>query len=164
MNTTIAITISPPHRPLRNKMIEPYNLLFTEDSANINSIFRYSRIKTYLIYPELDHKGRLHYHGIINLGVNEYIRFYKHSIHKLSQIGYVDVKKINSFIDNLRWVIYMSKEWGITKDILSINEPIMKHKTTKIKSYKGINYFDSDKESSIYYYFPVIGRGEENVD
>lgn len=124
MNTSLAVTISPPMRT-DGKYKQPHKMYFLEDVCKIRQIMRYNRIKTYIFYPEFDGKGRLHYHGIINLNVNQYIRFHKHAIHKLRNIGFVDNKKLNTFLDKLRWITYMKKEWGISKYILELEAPLL---------------------------------------
>lgn len=126
MHTTLALTISPPNRCLKANMLNPFSLMFLEDGLYIRQVLKQDRISRYIIYPEFDKKARLHYHGILTLDSNQYIRFYKHGLHKLKNIGFIDVKKLDSFMDKLRWGIYMRKEWGITRDILSIDIPIMK--------------------------------------
>jgi len=124
MNTSLAITISPPQRT-ETRFKDPNKLFFIDDISSFRCIMKYNRIKTYILYPELDPKGRLHYHGIINLNINEYVRFHKHAIHKLRKIGFVDIKPLKDFINKLRWVTYMSKDFGITKEILNIESPVM---------------------------------------
>lgn len=121
----IAITISPPNRTKYIHHVNPLRLQYDEDKDQIKSILSYNKIYKYIIYPELDEKGRLHYHGIIDLDNTRYIRFHKHAIHKLRQLGFVDITIIKQFINNLRQCIYMSKEWGSTSKILDISYPII---------------------------------------
>jgi len=121
----LAITISPPSRMLYNKNNNPNRMLFDDDRNMIKSIMSYNKIYSYIIYPEFDEKGRLHYHGIINLTNTQYVRFHKHAIHKLKQIGFVDISIIKTFVNNLRYIVYMSKNWGETKMILEISYPII---------------------------------------
>lgn len=152
MNTTIAITISPPKRTIMQKNIEPYNLLYNMDMYHFVSIMKYNRIRRYILYPEFDIKGRLHYHGTLILDPNQYIRFYKHAIHKLAiKIGFIDVKKLLTFKDKLRWVMYMSKEWGLSKEILSIQDPLLP--LHQIKHQPKCYYDDSDEGNLITNYF-----------
>lgn len=121
----LALTISPPMRYtyLQNK--NPNRMLYDDDKNMIKQILSYNKIYKYIIYPELDEKGRLHYHGILDLDNTHYIRFHKHAIHKLRQIGFVDITILNEFKNNLRYVIYMSKQWGTTKKILELDSPMM---------------------------------------
>jgi len=146
MNTSLAITISPPSRT-ETRFKEPNNLFFMDDMSSFRAVMKYNRIRKYIIYPEFDPKGRLHYHGIINMDINEYVRFHKHAIHKLKKIGFVDIKKLNSFIDKLRWVTYMRKEWGITKEILNIDQPVLPVKFRVL-----INKVDYDNPNILDYF------------
>lgn len=128
MSKKIALTITPPYRSINKLYRNPNRMLFDEDADQIHCIMKYNKIKGYIIYPEFSEKGRLHYHGILTLNPTEYIRFHKHAIHKLKLIGFVDITIIKEFINNLRYVVYMSKEWGVTREILEINQPIMYRK------------------------------------
>lgn len=127
-NTSLAITISPPLR-FRNgtKLKNPNRVIFDEDRIQIKAILKYIRCGTYILYPELDPKGRIHYHGIITMDVNQFVRFYKYAYWKFMLIGFVDYKPLKTFIDKMRWIIYMSKSWGFTRDILEISLPILKN-------------------------------------
>lgn len=129
MNTATkkwAITISPPMRHTFDRFVSPNRFQYMEDRLHIDTIFKYNRIGRYIIWPEFDKRGRLHYHGIVVLNGTELTRMFKHGIHKLKHIGHVDFKELETFKDNLRWVLYMSKEAGFTCDVLDINGPIMK--------------------------------------
>lgn len=120
------ITISPPFRH--------GDLSYTFIDDRLQIITALKRIKRYIIYPELDPKGRLHYHGILTLSDSEYVSFYKECRKKIEHwIGFVDVKPILSLTENIRTIIYMTKEWGITKDILSIEKPIMHESKTRTR-------------------------------
>lgn len=128
---SLAITISPPHRPYC-KFIHQYKMMYIDDTFIIRHAFKKNRIKRFIIYPELDSKGRLHYHGIINLDKNEYVRFYKSTLGILQRnIGFVDVKQLQSFIDKMRWVTYMGKDFGTTKEILDITNPFLPYHSPK---------------------------------
>lgn len=96
-----------------------------DDKLYIQQVFRYNKIKSYILYPELDERGRLHYHGILTLSNTEYIRFEKHARHKLRQLGHVDTSDCTQLKNNMRYMIYMKKNWMVTKDILEISDPIM---------------------------------------
>jgi len=121
----LAITISPPSRQKYIHHVNPNRLQYDDDKNQIKSILSYNKIYNYIIFPELDEKGRLHYHGILNLTHTHYTRFHKHAIHKLKQIGFVDITIIKEFINNIRQCIYMQKDWGTTKTILDISYPII---------------------------------------
>lgn len=126
----IGLTISPPIRT-NNKMSNPNKMIYDQDIIQITQILKYNKISSYIIYPEFDEKGRLHYHGKLNLDNNQYIRYHKHAIHKFRQIGFVDSKLIKTHIDSLRWLTYISKNWLTTKEILEIIHPIMPHTTSR---------------------------------
>lgn len=84
-----------------------------------------------MIYPEFDPKGRLHYHGILTLNHTEKVRFYKHAMHKLKLLGFIDIKPMDTFKDNLKWLIYCKKDFGFTADVLDIEEPLFKNVSKK---------------------------------
>lgn len=126
---------------------EPNKLYFIEDVSHIRAVLKYNRIPRYIIYPEFDEKGRLHYHGILALDSNQYIRFYKHAMHKLKRIGFVDVKPLKTFKDKLRWICYIKKSFGTTREILSIEDPVM------VMRYKvHIHHTDFDNPSILDYF------------
>lgn len=126
MNTAYSLTISPPYRRttlrgLRN----PLKHLYIEDTITIQCILSYNKIKGYMIFPELDPKGRLHYHGIITMSPNQKVRWFKHAKPKLENIGFVDMKPLETYIDRIRWGLYIRKEWYLTQKILELTEPLM---------------------------------------
>lgn len=84
-----------------------------------------------MIYPELDQKGRLHYHGTVVLTHTQKVRFYKFMKPKLEQIGYVD---FNLIVHPLEWHFYCRKEWYTTKQILNQEYPIS---SLSIKAFSG---------------------------
>ncbi|AYP28868.1 MAG: replicase [Cressdnaviricota sp.] len=153
MNTSLAITISPPSRVINNKLKEPFKHLYADDKNYIEQTLKYNRIGRYIIYPELDPKGRLHYHGVINLDSNELVRFYKHAFHKLKTIGFVDIKPLKTFTDKFRWTIYMSKDWGITRDILDLNSPILKVTRNKLNKTSATVAGESLSNLTLFDYF-----------
>lgn len=116
----VALTISPPLR------------------LNIKDIFRkdchiFSKLKSnFILYPEFDKTGRLHYHGYVwkseylandlelikeSLGFVKtdtvYIDIIEHKI-----LDEVAIKQVNG------WDIYCKKEWHITRKILKLKKPI----------------------------------------
>lgn len=122
----IALTISPPDRSSKKyPLINQHKFTYDDDKHLIEQIMKYNRIKTYIIYPEFDDKGRLHYHGILTLDHNEQVRFHRHAIHKLRKMGFLDISTLESLKANIRWILYMSMEWSITKEILEIENPIL---------------------------------------
>lgn len=125
MYHSIAITISPPNRVKWTGFCNPNRNLYDSDKFIIEAVLKYNRIKDYLIYPEFDVKGRLHYHGILNLTNAQRIRLYKHAQPKLTSIGYVDVKPIDS---KLTWLCYIKKQWHFTAQVLELITPICRVK------------------------------------
>jgi len=126
MNTctqNYALTISPPKRSDYKSFRNPYAIQYIEDCSFIRSILAYNKIYRYILYPEFDDKQRLHYHGVMTLDYTQKTRVYKHAMHKLQQLGFVDIKPLYTFLDNLRWVIYMKKSFGFTSTVLDISEP-----------------------------------------
>lgn len=125
MPKKLFITISPPNRTLRYSLLKfknPLHCVFLDDSAVINNAFSRYRIKQYVFYPELDKKGRLHYHGRATLSPSQYVSFYKSIKPKLERsIGFVDISPVEHELENL---LYCMKEWGKTKEILDVSQPI----------------------------------------
>lgn len=113
----IFITITPPPRHGNQKHV------YLDDKLHIQSSLK--KIKRYMIYPEFDSKGRLHYHGILLCTDSEYVSLYKECRPKLERLGFVHTEKLETFNNNLRTIIYCQKEWGTTKDILELDNPMM---------------------------------------
>jgi len=121
----MAITISPPNRiTIHNHWKDPNTSIYIDDKQYINQVFKYAKIKHYMIYPEFDDKGRLHYHGIVTLTNTEYIRFRKYVQPKLTKIGFVDTSELLTFKHNLRYLYYCTKQFHEAKQILNINTGI----------------------------------------
>lgn len=134
MNTSLAITISPPNRIKWSGFRNTNRHLYDSDKFIIQAIMKYNRIKDYLFIPEFDIKGRLHYHGICTLTNTQKVRFYKHARVKLTSIGYTDVKAIGTNIkDKLRWLCYAKKHWAFTQQVLEIDRPISRYLEGKDK-------------------------------
>lgn len=103
----LALTISPP------------NIKYMTVPEIMNKHLRYlSRMKCkFVLYPELDKTGRLHYHGYIyksDIG-------YKEDLELLKKIGYIKIKDISN---NKGWLQYCKKEWKTTRKLLHRREPI----------------------------------------
>jgi len=78
MPKKLAITISPPPRHTACRFIEPLKNYYLDDTFYIKYILNKYNIKKYLIYPEIDPKGRLHYHGIIDISnTHDEVTMYK---------------------------------------------------------------------------------------
>lgn len=119
------VTISPPLRKANNQFH-----IFADDMMIIKYIRRCS--KHYMIYPEFDIKGRLHYHGLIY--ISDPMKWYKQILPMFRKIGFVDVQIIGRTFENkLNVLLYIRKHWMVTKDILNINDPIFPVRPCKHK-------------------------------
>lgn len=113
----MAITISPPHRR------EGIEYLYKQDSYIIkrylNKISGY-----YILVPEVTLDSRLHYHGVIK--IKDWTKYHK-QVHRLlnASIGFIKLDPIKDHINNLKWICYMYKNYGILKDLML---PIIKTK------------------------------------
>lgn len=120
MNNRFALTISPPDRVVNyvlNKVKNPLRAVYDDDLVIIRKAL--NRCSTdYLIYPELDITGRLHYHGIVT--INNMTNWKSTSSVQLKTIGYINIKPNPSE----GWDRYITKEWDQTKSILHLMEPI----------------------------------------
>lgn len=119
-----SLTISPPDRTLKYsllKVMNPLRHVFLDDKLVIEQVFKQMKLKHYIVYPELDSRGRLHYHGTIYLNKTLLTRWYKFGKPKLSQIGYVDCAQTKNILD---WHIYQRKEWPFTQGVLEIENPM----------------------------------------
>lgn len=113
----IAITISPPVRK------ERINFLYANDKYDIakelNKCSSY-----YIIYPELSLDSRLHYHGIVK--IKDWTKWHKSVRYALSQLlGFIKIDPLKTHRDNMAWAVYMSKSWGLMRDILKIDQPLI---------------------------------------
>lgn len=107
---TVFITISPP----TNLMSLRYRLQHFHDE--LDPILR--RMSTsYILYPEFDSHGRLHFHGFLHGFDNiKYIA----TNYKLNRIGWTKIDTIKSFKDHIRMVMYCQKEWRKTVSIFKL--------------------------------------------
>lgn len=106
----VALTISPKAYP-----VEPHKLL---EIFNRNYI---SKIRVnYILFPELDLKGRLHFHGIIERSKDN-IKDYLWSIKFLERWTFICVKEIKNMA---KWLQYCKKDWKITKKLIQTKEPL----------------------------------------
>lgn len=156
MNTSLAITVSPPYRCRGLKRRNPHRHVYDDDQFQIKSIFKYNRIKKFIIFPEFDNKGRLHYHGTLELNRCEYVRFNRHAIFKLQEIGFVDVKKLITFTDKLKWNMYCRKDWHISQEILEITRPIWNNNICLDKKTKNEEYIEIELPKNIMDYFELV--------
>lgn len=99
----VALTISPPDVKY-----------LTIDKLWLHHKRLLSKIKSkFVLYPELDKTGRLHYHGYIHKEIS-----LKEDLEYIKKLGFVKVKDI---FDLGEWVKYCSKEWKFTKKMKNIS-------------------------------------------
>lgn len=125
-NLLYEVTISPPYRTEWEKLhlANPTSSMYHCDKMRIRHWCKQAGLKRYVFYPELTEKGRLHYHGIIRFDRSTRTTFFKSTQFKFKLLGLTQYKPLNTFVDLLRWTIYMHKDWGYTRDILEENYPI----------------------------------------
>lgn len=125
MPKKLFITVSPRDRTFnysKLKYINPQRCVFLDDRLVFEKLFKKYSIKRYVIYPELDPKGRLHYHGRIIVSPSQECSFYKSIKPRLERnIGFVDVSTVVNELENL---IYCMKDWGKTQSIIEESRPI----------------------------------------
>lgn len=129
------VTISP---PVRNNKPE---YLFQDDIVIINRIKLCS--KKYIIYPELDSKGRLHYHLIMSL--HDKVKWHKSVLPGFRKIGFVKIEWMKTFKDKLNVLQYIRKEWPDSSMVIGIKEPIYPLRRMKKKK----------NQNMILYYLPL---------
>lgn len=134
MNRKFALTVSPKDRVDKYNKIEHIYI----DDVNIMRKYMKRCSSHYIVYPETDAVGRLHYHGIIE--VSDKIKFVKQVIPALKRIGYVCLKPLDTLKDNISWILYCSKEWMITKDIVDIQQPLIPQHKKKIIKDRNTDY------------------------
>lgn len=123
MNRTLAnfwaFTLSPPS----SYYVTPY-MLYEDKILKLHKLLSKS-CESFMIYPEYQqYTSRLHFHGVIK--VKDIIKWHKSTRRHLSRMGFVHCKGLVTHDDRLRWSIYMQKEFGLTKQILGIDQPMMK--------------------------------------
>jgi hypothetical protein len=93
MPKNLFITITPPDRTLyyaKAGLKNPNLCVFIDDRNIIKMAFKTAKIRTYILYPEFDKKGRLHYHGRATLTPCQEVSFYKSVKPKIERnIGFV---------------------------------------------------------------------------
>lgn len=81
----------------------------------------------FILYPELDETGRLHFHGIIT--VKDWSKLYRSSYPWIRKnVGFIDVRKKAN--NRLGWLLYCMKNWAHTQQILEITEPIYRKRVS----------------------------------
>ena len=102
-----AITISPPARQgrcLRFRLQDYWD--------SIDVVLR-RMCKSYILYPEFDDNGRLHFHGMV--GDFDKCKYFCWK-YKLDRIGFTCVKPITN---SLVWMLYCQKNWRKTCKVFS---------------------------------------------
>lgn len=122
-----ALTISPPCRLVNQKpnIANPQRRIYDSDKNVIKRALDKCSYD-YTIYPEIDMTGRLHYHGIVNIGRIE--DWKGKTLPRLKALGFVCVK----MNPNDKWIDYCTKEWEQTRNILNIRKPLMAAMTKDI--------------------------------
>jgi len=119
-----AVTISPPQRYMKPDMLYSSDLIGLVYYLNRAS-------KHYIIYPEFQHTtSRLHYHCIVR--VDDMIKWHRQVYQQLAKIGYMKVDRLNTHYDHLRWLLYIRKDWELTKSILNIDSPVIPNRKKKV--------------------------------
>lgn len=119
MNTTFLVTISPAPNRYNKFLKNPLHHLYAEDMLYIKQSLGKHISKCYFI-PELDPKGRLHYHGIMDCDAHGVVSFYKSVKPRFERLGFVQAPTAKDFWDRLRWIFYMRKCWWLTQQILEV--------------------------------------------
>lgn len=114
----VALTISPKLADIDAKTL--YGIYYNRYISRI-------RVK-FILYPETDLKGRLHYHGVIERNEDN-IKNYEWSIKFLSNWCFICVKEIKNLG---QWIKYCKKDFKITKKILKTKTPITDTELTGI--------------------------------
>lgn len=65
--------------------------------------------KHYVLVPEFSDKGRLHYHGTIQ--ITDKLKMYNNK-YKLDRLGFTKMDPLKTFKDHLRWTLYCRKNFG----------------------------------------------------
>lgn len=119
------VTISPPYRR------EDPQKLYESDKIYIRRHFnKFSN--HYNIYPEFSPDSRLHYHGIVDVTDTTKMHRSKYKLDR--ELGYSMFKKINTFEQHLRSLIYAMKEWA--SNCLTFLKPIIYKKLRRQKYYE----------------------------
>lgn len=124
------ITISPKYR------LQDPLLLFHDDIRFLRPQFnKFSN--HYIIYPEFSDQSRLHYHGIIY--INNTLKYNKSKWRIDVHLGFMYCRYINDHKENIKSILYSSKQWGINKSYFK--EPFIYQKDgTKYKEPMCVKY------------------------
>lgn len=112
--------------------------------------------KSYILYPEFDEQGRLHFHGMLH-GYDR-IKYFAWK-YKLDRIGYTLVKPISEKTNaNIGWVLYCQKGWRSTCKVFSNVGvkivPLVKKNLRRKKEI--IKYVEEPKVVNIYNFFQLV--------
>ncbi len=116
-NNWYAVTISP--RPYIGNQVFKYR----DDSKYIKKNVCKNMSKHYIFYPEFDKADRLHYHGIIR--IDDKCKWYKQRRRRMQTLGFMNLSKIKSFTEHLRYLLYCKKDWHINQRVFK--KPIGTH-------------------------------------
>lgn len=106
----LAFTFSP-----KAPFIDP-NMQF---SAHLERLKVLKKSTLFILIPELDTNGRLHFHGIIK--IVDSVKFYKQSLPTVKYGGFTLIKHN----PNDKWVEYCLKEYIHTSRILDTEQPFV---------------------------------------
>lgn len=148
----MALTISPPHSIMSPKY------LYQQERRYLEKVIR-TFSKKYIVYPEIDDQGRLHYHGLFT--IHDKIKYFNYGLLKLKQLprqvtkystqnqAYVCIKPSKTVEQRIGWIVYMSKDFYTSRKVLDIVEPIYPCKPRRIR----IKH--PSQKQSILDYFPA---------
>lgn len=91
---------------------------FKSYEFHIKYIFRYLAMCTtdFVMFPELNKQGNIHYHGTLYMTDNQRINFYKNKMKHFRKLGYILVKGRDI---NQKWTDYQSKDEEMMSEVLN---------------------------------------------
>lgn len=116
----VALTLSPPDM---NQSLEDTWIYHLKRLSKIDSKF--------ILFPETDIKGRLHYHGYVYKD-----KYYPETLKALERIGFIKIKCI---FDMEKWLKYCKKEYKITKAMLELPKRFKYIDNEYVSKYRPIN-------------------------
>lgn len=135
MNGSLAFTWSPD--PKRFKGVRPEYQLY--DTLPIIRLLRQCS-KSFIIYPELNIQGNIHYHGIID--ISDKIKWHKKVLPSFKFHGFVVLKTI---FDLNQWNDYIKKDREVMKDIINTELPLTcDHRLIRKRSNYGFIMLDNN--------------------
>lgn len=110
----------------------------TKYNEHIYDVFiKWRRALVFAMYPELNHNGNIHYHGIIT--VLDKIAWYKRLLPQMKRKGFVVIKKMGT---PAKWMEYITKDKTINETLFT-PYPLTKEqlpKNTKQKPTPDLDY------------------------